>query len=198
EPIAETISEDPAESPSLEPDLMASPAVEASGESDLWRYGSWTILVVAAVLRISWLTLKPFHHDEGVNGFFLTGLFRDGVYKYDPANYHGPSLYYFALLSSYVFGLDDFAVRFVTVVFGVLTVALVFSLRRYLGTIGTLAAAALVAVSPGLTFFSRYFIHEILLVFFTFALVVCILKYLEGEEPNRAAITAMAITLLFC
>src|SRR5215813_11695368 len=164
----------------------------------VWRLGIWVILVAAFLLRFFWLTLKPFHHDEGVNGFFLTGLFRDGLYKYDPSNYHGPSLYYFALLSSYLFGLDDFAVRLVTAVFGILTVALVFSLRRYLGTIGTLFAATLVALSPGLTFFSRYFIHEILLVFFTFAFVVAVLKFLEGERPGVAAIIAMAILLGFC
>ncbi len=164
----------------------------------LWRYGSWLILGVAAVLRFAYLTYKPFHHDEGVNGFFLTGLFRDGNYKYDPTNYHGPSLYYFALVSSWIFGLDDLAVRIVVAVFGLLTVALVFSLRRYLGTVGTLTAAALVAVSPGLTFFSRYFIHEILLVFFTLACAVCILKFIERERANIFAIASIAVTLFIC
>ncbi len=166
--------------------------------SQVWRIGSLVVMTVAVLLRIVWLTLKPFHHDEGVNGFFLTGLFRDGVYKYDPNNYHGPSLYYFALFSSYFFGLSDFGVRLVTVVFGILTVALVFSLRRYLGTLGTLFAASLVALSPGLTFFSRYFIHEILLVFFTFAVVVCVLKFIEGERPGQLAIAVMAILLFVC
>ena len=166
--------------------------------SQVWRIGSSVVMMVAVFLRVAWLTLKPFHHDEGVNGFFLTGLFRDGVYKYDPNNYHGPDLYYFALFSSYFFGLSDFGVRLVTVVFGVLTVALVFSLRRYLGTFGTLFAASLVALSPGLTFFSRYFIHEILLVFFTFAVVVCVLKFMEGERPGQFAIAAMAILLFVC
>lgn len=160
--------------------------------------GSLVVIIGAIALRLFWLTLKPFHHDEGVNGFFLTGLFRDGIYKYDPSNYHGPSLYYFALFSSYIFGLNDFAIRFVTVVFGVLTVALVFSLRRYLGTIGTLVAASFVALSPGLTYFSRYFIHEIMLVFFTLAVAVCILKFLEGERPTQSAIAAMSITLFIC
>jgi len=38
----------------------------------------------------------PLHHDEGVNGNFLVRLVREGAYNYDPANYHGPTLYYFA------------------------------------------------------------------------------------------------------
>ena len=171
---------------------------ESDQSEHLWLWGSRTILIIAALLRFTMLTFKPFHHDEGVNGFFLTGLFRDGVYKYDPTNYHGPSLYYFALLSSWIFGLDDLAVRVVVAVFGFLTVALVFSLRRYLGTIGTLFAASLVALSPGLTFFSRYFIHEILLVFFVFACVVCVLKFIEGERIGKIATGGMAIVIFTC
>ncbi len=163
-----------------------------------WRVGVLSVMSVAVVLRFLWLALKPFHHDEGVNGLFMLTLFRDGVYKYDPSNYHGPTLYYFALFSTYVFGLDDFAVRIVTVVFGILTVALVFSLRRYLGTIGTLFAASLVALSPGLTYFSRYFIHEILLVFFTLAVVVCVLKFWENARPNKFAIGAMSVVSFVC
>ncbi len=166
--------------------------------SKIWRVGSLSVMAVAVFLRVAWLTLKPFHHDEGVNGLFLITLFRDGVYKYDPSNYHGPSLYYFALLSSYIFGLTDFAVCLVVAVFGILTVWLVFSLRRYLGTLGTLFAAALVALSPGLTYFSRYFIHEILLVFFTFGVVVCVLKFIEGERPGKSATAAMSILLFVC
>ncbi len=163
-----------------------------------WLWGRRAILIFAALLRFAMPTMKPFHHDEGVNGFFLTGLFRDGVYKYDPTNYHGPSLYYFSLLPSWVFGLDDLAVRLVVAVFGLLTVALVFSLRRYLGTIGTLVAAALVAASPGLTYFSRYFIHEILLVFFTFGCAICVLKFIEGERIGKIAAALMTITVFTC
>lgn len=189
-----------AEPPSPKPvaAFVQTAVVKEHDLSNVWRVGSIIVIAVAVLLRFAWLTLKPFHHDEGVNGLFLTTLFRDGVYKYDPSNYHGPSLYYFALFSSYFFGLSDFAVRLVVVVFGVLTVALVFSLRRYLGTLGTLFAASLVALSPGLTYFSRYFIHEILLVFFTFAVVVCVLKFIEGKRPGQSAVAAMAITLFVC
>ncbi|MBA2645499.1 MAG: TIGR03663 family protein, partial [Pyrinomonadaceae bacterium] len=55
------------------------------------------MLLVAAIIRVYALELRPLHHDEGVNGFFLTRLFREGKYEYDPANYHGPTLYYLAL-----------------------------------------------------------------------------------------------------
>lgn len=171
---------------------------QQSQSAKFWVYGTAAVVISAIAMRLLWLTLKPYHHDEGVNGFFLTVLFREGVYKYDPANYHGPSLYYFSLISAYLFGLNDFALRFVTALFGVLTVLLVFSLKKYLGTVGTITAAALAAFSPGLVFFSRYFIHEMLLIYFCFAAAVAVLKFMEGERPGKAVIGAMGLTIFVC
>lgn len=67
---------------------------ETEGSDWPWMISGAFITAIAAFLRFFQLGLKPFHHDEGVNGFFLTTLFRSDVYKYDPANYHGPTLYY--------------------------------------------------------------------------------------------------------
>jgi uncharacterized protein (TIGR03663 family) len=148
------------------------------------------IVVVAAALRLPELALNPFHHDEGVNGFFTTRLVRSNVYTYDPANYHGPSLYYFALLSSILFGLTTEALRLVTVVAGIATVGLVLPLRRYLGSLAALTAALLLAISPGAIYVSRYFIHEALLVCFSLGLVVSILLY--GRQPRPIWLFAAA------
>jgi uncharacterized protein (TIGR03663 family) len=163
-----------------------------------WRSGCVVVIWTAAFLRLYWLTLKVFHHDEGVNGYFLTTLYRDGIYKYQPDNYHGPTLYFFALASSYLFGLNDFAVRFVTAVFGILTVVLALYLRRYIGTVGALTAGMLLAVSPGMSFISRYFIHEILFAFFTLAIAVAVLKFIEGKKAGQAGIVTMTLLLLVC
>ncbi len=144
------------------------------------------------------MPLKPFHHDEGVNGFFLTTLFREGVYKYDPGNYHGPTLYYISLAFSKIFGLDTVTVRGSVAIFGVLTVVLVFFLRRYIGKIGSLAAALFVALSPGMVYVSRYFIHEIFFVFLSLAIVVSILFYIDKQKAGPFAVAWMVLLLLVC
>jgi uncharacterized protein (TIGR03663 family) len=163
----------------------------------LWPAASALILVVAAFLRIYDYALKPFHHDEGVNGFFLIDLFRKHVYRYDPSNYHGPTLYYFSLLSSLLFGLNDFAVRLVPALAGVATIWLMLRLRRYIGTIGALTAAALLAVSPCAVFYSRYFIHESLFVLFSVGIVVAALRYYETANPVYLMLLAISAALLF-
>ncbi len=127
-----------------------------------WLLSCAVITAVATFLRFFMLALKPLHHDEGVNGFFLTNLFRDGVYKYDPSNYHGPDLYYISLAFSKVFGLNTLSIRASVAIFGVLTVFLAFFLKKYIGKTGSLAAAMFLALSPGMVYISRYFIHEIL------------------------------------
>ena len=100
--------------------------VLAGTARDGWWWGSLAILLASALLRMIFLTQKPLHHDEGVNGLFLVNLFRTGYYHYDPSNYHGPSLYYLAVIPTAInnvfhwgHGLSTFAIRFVTAAFGV-------------------------------------------------------------------------------
>ena len=177
-------------------------AGEAVSISDR-AYLVWSILIIAlaAVLRLYLLEMKPLHHDEGVNGFFFTSLFRENVYRYDPANYHGPSLYYLTLPFARAFGLETLALRLTTVVFGVATVWLALHLRRYIGSLGALAAAALISISPGAVYLSRYYIHETLFVFFTLASVVAALHYYEsadeeGKYDVRAGVIGVAAAFL--
>jgi len=155
------------------------------------------IIAVAAALRLPELALNPFHHDEGVNGWFMTNLVRNGTYVYDPANYHGPSLYYFALVSEITFGLTTEAMRLVPVLFGLLLVALTFSLRAYLGALAVLVAGALLAVSPAAVYVSRYFIHETLLVAFSMALVASTTLYLDRRASRYLLAAAASAALLF-
>ena len=162
-----------------------------------WQIASIAILAVALFLRLYDISLVPFHHDEGVNGNFLVRLAREGVYRYDPANYHGPTLYYFALSVAKTFGMSDFGVRLVPALFGVATIWLVLNLRRRIGEVGALAAAALITVSPGAVYLSRYFIHETLFVFFTLGIVYAMLRYYEEARPIYLILAAVSAALLF-
>lgn len=164
----------------------------------VWLLNCLLITAVAIFVRFFWLELKPLHHDEGVNGYFLTSLFREGTYRYDPSNYHGPDLYYIALAFSKIFGLNTLSVRSSVAVFGVLTVVLAFFLKRYIGKIGSLAAALFLALSPGMVYISRYFIHEMLFVFFSFGIVVSVLYFIEKRKAGIFSIAALSLLLLIC
>jgi uncharacterized protein (TIGR03663 family) len=162
----------------------------------------WTAIIyiaaAALLLRLYDLPLKPLHHDEAVNTVFLTKLVNPPhLYRYDPSNYHGPTLYYFGWLSAAAFGLSTFAIRFVTAASGLVTVLLVLALKRYIGAVGALAAAALIALSPGAVYFSRYFIHEMLLVCFTLALVVSAALWVSRGRSLFLYLASVSAGLMF-
>ena len=189
------------------------PEVSIAAEQDIpenaWRIGVIAIFLIAAVLRLYDLNLVPLHHDEGVNGNFLVRLVREGAYTYDPANYHGPTLYYFSAIIPWItkvlfgnaardnYGLTTFTIRLVPVVFGLATIVLIFMLRRRLGTIATLAAGLMLAVSPGAVYLSRYFIHETLFVFFTLGIVVAVVRFYDERNSSYLVPAAASAALLF-
>ena len=176
---------------------------------NVWRIGTIVTLVIAAALRLYNLNLVPLHHDEGVNGNFLVRLVRENVYVYDPENYHGPTLYYFAALIPWAtkllfgtsarenLGLTTFTIRLIPALFGIGTIALVFLLRKRLGTVATLAAGMMLAVSPGAVYLSRYFIHETLFVFFTLAIVVSAVRFYDDRNPAYLIPVGASAALLF-
>jgi uncharacterized protein (TIGR03663 family) len=192
-PVAPEAPDDAA--PIEEAPVEAAPA--KTGWIDRWYIpAAIGILLVAAAIRLPELAINPFHHDEGVNGYFTTNLVRTGSYVYDPHNYHGPSLYYLALASEILFGLTDMAMRLVPVVFGLLTVAIVLGLRPVLGSVAALVAAGLIAISPGMVYISRYFIHEMLLVAGTIGFVGSVLLYLRTGKPPFVITAAAALALM--
>jgi len=163
-----------------------------------WLVACLAVTAISVFWRFWQLELKPLHHDEGVNSHFLLTLFREGVYKYDPANYHGPDLYYVTLAFTKMFGLNTISVRSSVAIFGVLTVVLAFFLKNYIGKVGSLTAALFIALSPGMVYISRYFIHEILFVFFSFGIVIGVLFFIEKRKAGAFALAAMTFLLLIC
>jgi uncharacterized protein (TIGR03663 family) len=155
-----------------------------------------TLLAIGIAMRFQDLSLRPFHHDEGVNGFFLTRLFREGVFKYDPGNYHGPTLYYLTLPLVAILGLSDAAVRGTVAIFGVLTLVMLWRFLSRFGSFFALSAIALFTTSPGAVFYSRYFIHEALFVAFTLGALVAA-PYTGNQQRWRYAATGLALGLLF-
>ncbi|HYR22518.1 MAG TPA: flippase activity-associated protein Agl23 [Chthoniobacterales bacterium] len=127
----------------------------------------WLIIGLAAFLRFFLLGMKPPHFDEGINGWFVDQMVKNGFYKYDPTNYHGPLHFYLLLLSQTLFGRNLWALRLPVVLVSISCVWLTLKFEPFLGrTVSRLAALAM-AVSPGFIFYGRYSIHEVWLVLFT-------------------------------
>jgi predicted membrane-bound mannosyltransferase len=81
-------------------------------------------------------------------------------------------------------------------IFGVAMVVLAFFLKRYIGRVGSLMAGLFLAISPGMVFISRYFIHEIFFVFLGIALAVAVVYFVEKQAAGKYAIAWTALILL--
>src|ERR1044071_9301024 len=137
---------------------------QALGESG-WT--PWLILGVAVFLRFLLLAIKPPHFDEGINGWFVDQVVKNGFYKYDPTNYHGPLHFYVLLLSQTLFGRNLLALRLPVVLVSIASVWLTLKFEPFVGRTVSRIAALAMAVSPGFVFYGRYSIHEVSTLFFT-------------------------------
>lgn len=138
------------------------------------------IVILAAILRFYQLDVRVFHHDESAVGSITYKLFRDGTYTYNPA-FHGPFLYYLTAFMFNLFGDSDFTARLMPAIFGVALILLLYPLREDLGK-GYIIASAFLAISPSFLYYSRFFRNDILVAFFTLAVVVCTLKYFSNKN----------------
>lgn len=172
--------------------------LQYTGKS-LGRWGSLAFVVALLLggwLRFEQLGVKPLHHDESVNGWFMLSLSHEGQYRYNPDNYHGPSLYYLTLVPLRLLGESEAALRSVPAVCGLLTIAMLWLLRRRLGRVGTPVAALLMASSAGLVYYSRDFIHEMLFGCLSLGIVAGAVRYYDERRFRWIVLGAVSLALL--
>jgi uncharacterized protein (TIGR03663 family) len=132
----------------------------------------WAIIALAAILRLLFLGMKPPHFDEGINGWFVDQMVKNGFYRYDPTNYHGPLHFYVLFLSETLLGRNIWALRLPVVFVSIACVYLTMKFEPFVGRNVSRLAALAMAVSPGFVFYGRYSIHEIWLQLFTMLFIL--------------------------
>ncbi len=142
----------------------------------------WVVLsiVVCGLLRFLFLDQKPAHFDEGINGWFVSSIWKDGYYNYDPTNFHGPIYFYFLQLAEQLFGVSVSSYRFMTGLFSLGFCLLIFELKNWSPRVAFLSFVGL-SLSTSLVFYSRYAIHETQFVFFQ---VLFFVGYLFWEQTK--------------
>jgi uncharacterized protein (TIGR03663 family) len=148
------------------------------------------------------------HNDEAVNGIKFGQLWDArlanlyGPYKYDPNEHHGPSLVYFTFALARLTGAPDLGhfsearLRSVDALFGLGLILLLPLIADGLGRRPVLWAGFLTAVSPAMVFYSRYFIHEMLLVFFSFLALAAGWRYWRSRKLGWALLAGAAVGLM--
>lgn len=166
---------------------------------------AWGLLLaclVGLVLRLPRLEQRPLHTDESVHAYKFLGLWQRGEYRYDPDEYHGPTLYYATLPFAWVSRaqtpatLSEVTLRLVPVAFGLGLILLLPLLADGLGRAATIWAGLLTAVSTAFVYYSRYYIHEVPLVFFALLLGVAWWRYWRQPRLGWMVLAGFALGLM--
>src|SRR5436190_3526361 len=154
----------------------------------------WLILAVAAFLRFFLLGIKPPHFDEGINGWFVDQVMKNGFYHYDPTNYHGPLHFYVLLLFESLFGRNVWALRLPIVLVSIACVWVALKFEPFVGRNVSRIAALAMAVSPGFVFYGRYSIHEVWLLIFSMLFMLGLLGLWRRGSVGYLWCTGMGLT----
>jgi uncharacterized protein (TIGR03663 family) len=170
------------------------------------RWSALAVLVIfagALIFRLARLETRPLHNDEAVNAFKAAELWEEGRFRYDPDEYHGPALHYGTLPILHLSGVSgsddvkDKTLRLAPVLFGAGLILLLLLFADGLGRSATIWSAIFLAISPAMVFYSRYFIHEMLLVFFTALTIGAGWRYTQRRSATWAITTGAGIGLMF-
>ena len=160
------------------------------------------LALLAGALRLPRLEQRPMHADEAILADKFGTLLATGHYSYDPLDYHGPMLAYCTLLPACLSGrtmyarLNEATLRIVPATAGIL---LVLSPLLFINAIGFTAAwlaAAFLAVSPAMVYYSRDYIPEMLLALWAAAWLWALWNTLRRPGPGGWAVSGCIAGLM--
>lgn len=166
--------------------------------------GVFLLVILGAFLfRLVLLDLRPMHHDEANQAVKFGNLLEKGEYHYDKNDHHGPSLYYLSLPIAWIFSgtkfasINEFTLRLIPVAFGVGLILLLLLLKGGLCREAVVFAGLFAAISPAMVFFSRFYIQEILFVFFILGAIASGWRYTRNRSPGWAAAAGFFAGMMF-
>lgn len=167
---------------------------------------TWIVLglvALALVLRLYDLGARALHHDESLHAtyswYFSVNRRVAGcltAYCHDPLM-HGPFQFHFMATMFKLFGDGDFMARMPAALTGTALVATPLLLRRWLGALGTVAAALFLTLSPSLLYYSRFAREDIYMWMWTVLLFVAVWRYLDDGRDRWLGIAAGSLALSF-
>lgn len=158
-------------------------------------------IIVACFLRFPDRAVRPMHVDETTQAVKFSEIL-DGTYRYDPVDHHGPTLLYSTLPVLWFSDAESWSdmtesrLRLVPALYGIALILALIFVRDGICRMGLAWAAVALAVSPSLVFYSRYYIMEVLLVFFTFGAIACGWRFYMTRETGWLAAAGVCAGLM--
>ncbi len=158
------------------------------------------IFLLCVFIRVFRLEEKPMHVDEAVHAVKFGYLLENNYYRYNPVEYHGPTLNYFTLIPVWILGektiaeVTETTLRLVPVFAGLVLLSLLLLLKN-MGKDFLLTAIILTGFSSLIVFYNRYYIQESLLVSFSFSGLILGYKFLKDKKPGLLILSSIFFAL---
>ncbi len=155
------------------------------------------IVLIAAGLRLWDLDARAFHHDESQHAYYSWVLSEWGGYTHNPL-LHGTFQFIGTSVVFGLFGASDASARLLPAFAGIAVVAIPLVLfRRELGNWGAAVTSLLLAVSPGMLYFSRFARNDIYMVLWTLLISWTLWRFLETPRFRYLYIAAAVLAIAF-
>lgn len=160
-----------------------------------WETVIWAVIILVGIItRFYDLGTKPMHHDESMHAFYGWKLYMGDGYSYNPM-LHGPFLFHTNALIYFLFGATDYTARIMPAFYGMITICIMWFYKPYLGKIGAMVAAFLIAVSPTFMYQARYIRNDIYIAGDTLMIVLGLLRYFDTRKPGWLFLAAVGLAL---
>jgi len=162
-----------------------------------WELALYVLLIAGGgALRYWDLGARAFHHDESLHATYAWYLFDGRGYEHMPMM-HGPFQFFGRAFFYVLFGVSDYSARMLDATAGTALIAMPLLFRSRLGRTGALAAAAFLALSPTMLYFSRFARGDIHMAVWTLGLVICLWRYIDEGRRHWLYFAAGLLALSF-
>ena len=162
-----------------------------------WEMAFYILLIAGGgALRFWDLGARALHHDESLHATYAWYLFEGRGYEHMPMM-HGPFQFFGRAFFYVLFGPSNYTARMLDATAGTALIGLPLLFRSRLGRTGALAAAAFIALSPTLLYFSRFARGDIHMAVWTLGLVICMWRYVDEGRRHWLYFAAGLLALSF-
>jgi uncharacterized protein (TIGR03663 family) len=176
-------------------------AKDSSSVKQYFELTEWIVfcLLIFLGLALRWIALdaRPVHHDESLHmmyGRYFYDFPNEQFYRYDPM-LHGPFLYNALRVVYSTLGSSTEAARSLTALLGSMFIFLPLLFRRFLSKDAVIFLTAAVALSPTLTYWSRFIREDIPVLF---ALAILLYGCTLARPQYRWILALISFSLQIC
>ena len=155
------------------------------------------IFAFAIFIRLWDLDKMAYHHDESIHGVFSHNIYQGRTYRYSPV-YHGPFLYHFSSFFFLIFGDSNYTGRLPYALIGIFLLYILYLLKNIIGKPRTFWIIILCALSPTLTYYSRFARNDIYMACWIVAIVTFTLYYIKFQKLKYLLLAVIFLGLLYC